>query len=322
MSGLSQVFGITGPVFMIILIGYLAVKFSIVPKGTSQALSSFAVNFALPALLLKAISEKPVAEVFNGEYLIGYGIGSLLAFFILFIGSQRLRSKSTSHSAIYGMGGSFSNSLMIGYPVIIELFGPAAMVPLALTLMVENFLMFPLTLILADAGAQSGEHRLKVLLKSFKQVLRNPIILGILFGVISSYYGIQLPHPVTKVIDLFAATVSGIALFAIGGLLVGIRIGSVLPDISTVLPGKLILHPLMVLLVFGFLPEMEPLMMASAIILASMPMFGIYPIIAQQYGLGSTCAAILVPTTMFSFISLSIVIWLVDLYLPVASVGL
>jgi len=319
MSGLYQVFSITGPVFMIILIGYLAVKFTIVPQGASQALSAFAVNFALPALLFKAISEKPVAEVFNSDYLFGYGVGSLLAFFLLFLISKKLRSKTVSHSAIYAMGGSFSNNLMIGYPVIIQLFGSVAMVPLALTLMVENFLMFPLTLMLADAGANAGEHRVRVLLQSFRQVLRNPIIVAIITGVLFSFFNVTLPQPALKVIDLFAATVSGIALFAIGGLLVGINVSSVVKDISLILPTKLFIHPLMVLMVFSLIPGMEPLMVASAVILASMPMFGIYPIIAEKYGLGSTCAAVLVPTTMLSFISLSLVIWLVNSYLPVTA---
>lgn len=321
MSGLTQVFGITGPVFIIILIGYLAVKKSIVPKGTSQALSAFSVNFALPALLFKAISEKPVSEIFNGDYLLGYATGSLLAFMLLFILTLRLRRKSISEGAIYGMGGSFSNSLMIGFPVIVQLFGSAAMVPLALTLMVENFIMFPLTLILADVGLSNGESRVRVLLQSFRQVLRNPIILAIIIGVLFSALGITLPQPALKVIDLFAATVSGIALFAIGGLLVGINVSSVVKDIAMILPVKLFIHPLMIMLVFSFIPGMDPLLIAAAIIMASMPMFGIYPIIAEKYGLGSTCAAVLVPTTVCSFVSLSLVIWLVDSYFPLDNVA-
>lgn len=316
MAGLYQVFSITGPVFLIILIGYLAVKHAVVPQGSSQALSAFAVNFALPALLFKAISAKPIVEIFNGNYLIGYGTGSLLAFFLLFIISRKLRSSTLSHSAIFAMGGSFSNNLMIGYPVIIQLFGSVAMVPLALTLMIENFVMFPLTLMLADAGEQKADNKVKALLLSFGQVLCKPIIIGIIAGVLCSYFGVVAPQPLMKVIDLFAATVSGIALFAIGGLLVGIKIKAVLKDILLILPVKLIVHPVMILIVFSLMPGIEPLMVASAVILASMPMFGIYPIIAEKYGLGSTCAAVLVPTTIASFISLSLVIWLVDRYLP------
>ncbi|MEH6579769.1 MAG: AEC family transporter [Amphritea sp.] len=318
MSELYQVFNVTGPIFVIILIGYLAVKYSIVPQGSSQALSSFAINFALPALLFKAISEKPVAEVFNPEYLMGYAGGSLLAFALLFFLSMKLRKNSISHSAIFAMGGSLSNNLMIGFPVIIELFGNVAMVPLALTLMVESFIILPVSLIMADAGVKFGQNRLKVLLLTFRQVLQNPIIVATILGIVFSYLQFSLPQPMMKVIDLFSETVSGIALFATGGLLVGIRIRSVAKDLSLILPTKLIIHPLMVLLVFSFIPGMEPLLFASAIILASMPMFGSYPIIAEKYGLGQTCAAVLVPTIVLSFITLNTVVWLVDIYLPIA----
>lgn len=313
----SQVFNITGPVFLIIAIGYLSVRMGIVPRNASQALSAFVINFALPALLFKAISEKPVADMFDANYLIGYGVGSLLAFFILFSISKKLRQKTTSHSAIFAMGGSFSNNLMIGYPVVTQLFGNAAIMPLVLTLMIENFLMFPLVLILMDAHDNSGEHLLKKLVMSFKRVFSNPIILGILAGVLTSYLEITLPTVALKVIDLFAATVGGVALFAIGGLLVGIRVHAVVKDILWVTPTKLLIHPLMVLICFLILPQMDPTMVVAAVILASMPMLGIYPVLAEKHGLGPTCAAILLVTTVSSFVTLNAILWLSNTYLSV-----
>lgn len=152
MFDLSAVLGVTGPVFFIMLLGYAAVKYGWVPANSTQAFSAFAVKFALPALLFKSISEMKVSEFFDGRYLTGYAVGSLLAFGGLFAVCVFLRRKNLSHSAMFAMGGSFSNNLMIGYPIVIQLFGAAAMTPLALTLMVENFIMFPLALILADIG--------------------------------------------------------------------------------------------------------------------------------------------------------------------------
>lgn len=314
MLDISQVFAITTPIFIIIGIGYFAVKLSLMAANTSQVLSQFVVNFALPALLFQAISSKPVAQVFNAVYLLGYAGGSLLAFFALYFISRRLRGKSISHSAIFAMGGSFSNNLMIGYPVVIQLFGPVAMVPLALTLMVENFIMFPLTLLLANQT--QGGSKCAVLLSSIKRVLSNPIILSIILGVGFSYFSIKLPSPALKVIDLMANAASAVALFSIGGLLVGIKMRSVISDIAYVLPVKLVLHPLLVLLVFWLLPGVQTEMLAPAIVLASMPMFGIYPLVASPHGLGRTCAAILMATTLSAFISINLILWLVGQYLP------
>ncbi|MEH6576907.1 MAG: AEC family transporter [Amphritea sp.] len=313
MSELNQVFNITGPVFAIIAIGYLAIKYSILSRDASKSLAGFTVNFALPALLFKAISERPLSQLFNSDYLLVYAGGSLLSFTALFLIYRKLRQEKLAASAIFAMGGSFSNSLMIGYPVILQLFGNAALAPLALTLMVENFIMMPLALTLAETGRNTGSDRVKLLLTVLLRVIRNPIIMAIICGVIFSFSGLQLPVIILKVVDSFALTVSGVALFAIGGMLVGIKIRLMLTDISLIMASKLIVHPLMILLMISLVPQISKFNAAVALILASMPMFGIFPVIGQKYGVGQACAAVLVPTTIASFISLNIVIWLVGI---------
>ena len=310
-----NVLSITVPVFALISLGFLAIKTKILAANASQVLSQFVVNFALPALLFRAISDKPVADVFHPVYLIGYGGGSLLTFAVLFYYCKKRRAKSTRQSAIFAMGGSFSNNLMIGYPVVLQVFGPLATVPLALTLMIENFIMFPLTLMLAGANQDNQQSKVSIVWQSIKNVFKNPIILSIIIAVIFSILDIKLAEPANKVIDLLANAASGIALFSIGGLLVGVKLKAVVKEIFTVMLVKLLLHPLLVLITFMILPDVEPNLIAAAIVLASMPMFGIYPVIASPYGLGNTCAAILVATTVCSFFSLSIILWLVQRFM-------
>jgi hypothetical protein len=48
----------------------------------------------------------------------------------------------------------------------------------------------------------------------------------------------------------------------------------------------------------------------AAVLLAAMPMMGIYPILAQSYGKEDLGAAALLVTTIASFFSLSGLIWL------------
>jgi hypothetical protein len=123
---------------------------------------------------------------------------------------------------------------------------------------------------------------------------------------------------VLKVVDLFAVTVAGVALVAIGGLLVGLKVGNMMQDIRLILPSKLLLHPLLVLVAMLSLTQLDQATIAMAVLLASMPMLGVYPIIAQKYHLGSNAAAALVPTTVLSFFSLSLVIWLIGQYASLA----
>jgi hypothetical protein len=79
--------------------------------------------------------------------------------------------------------------------------------------------------------------------------------------------------------------------------------------------GKLFLHPLAV---FGAaflacrigLPALDPKLLSAAILMAAMPMLGIYTILAHRYGQETKSAAALLLATMVSFFSLSGLLWL------------
>ena len=60
----------------------------------------------------------------------------------------------TAAGAVHALGGSISNSAFIGYPLVTLALGPVAVVAMALNMIVENILMMPLTLALAEAASR------------------------------------------------------------------------------------------------------------------------------------------------------------------------
>jgi len=201
---------------------------------------------------------------------------------------------------------------MVGFPIIIQLFGDQALVPFALTLIVENLLILPLALALADTGQQKSSTFTTAFAKSLPQLLKNPIILSIALGISSAAVGIELPELPSKVIDALAVTVGGVALFAIGGMLVGLKTKGMITDLSSIVVGKLVIHPLAVFALLLFFPAIPPLFQHVAIILACMPMFSIYAVIGMRYQYGTFCSAVLLPTTLVSFITINLVVWLIS----------
>ena len=315
-TGILDILSITGPIFCTIAIGFAAVKFNVISRDGISALAAFVVNFALPALLFKAMIEREASELIHVNYLAAYTLGSLAVFVIVFIVMRYRSAKSLTSSSIIAMGGSFSNTLMIGYPILLGLFGSAALIPLALTLIVENFLMMPLALAMADIGQNNQKGFFRAVLTAFPALLKNPIILAIILGMLFSLLQVSPPVIAVKVIDMFSVTVSGVALFVIGGMLVGIKIGGMVSDVSLVVFSKLILHPLAVFCAILLFPAMNPLLQNSAVILACVPMFSIFAVIAARYGLGTLSAATLVPATVLSFVSISTTIWLLSFFKP------
>ena len=66
--------------------------------------------------------------------------------------AMKLRGRGLTHAAFLGMGGCSSNSAYVGYPLAAQVLGPVAAVGLALCMLVENLLVIPLGLAMAEAG--------------------------------------------------------------------------------------------------------------------------------------------------------------------------
>ncbi|OWW21623.1 AEC family transporter [Noviherbaspirillum denitrificans] len=304
---------ITGPIFTIIGLGFAAVRLEWFTRADIRVMGRFVISIALPALLFRALSERDFTEIMNLRFIAGYALGSLAAMAIGFSVARFGQKRSLQASALRGLGMSASNSGFIGYPIVVQFLGPTAAVAMALTMTVENLLMSPLALGVAEAGMRDsgGRPARAVVLAAFAQLLRNPLIIAIIAGFTCSMLDLRAPAPVSRAIEMLAAASAPVALFVIGGTLVGLKPGRMVGDISQVVLGKLILHPLAVLAMFLFIPHPEPTLFAAALAFASMPMMSIYPILAQRYGEDEVCAAALLATTVASFASISGSLWLI-----------
>jgi predicted permease len=140
------------------------------------------------------------------------------------------------------------------------------------------------------------------------------MIIGLSAGLAVSLMGWTLPEPVARTVNLFAVSSGALSLFVIGGALVGLPMRGMGRQVAPVVFGKLLLHPLAVLLATVVLPAlglpaMDPSLRMAAVLMAAMPMMGIYPILAQAYGQAAFSAAALLVTTVVSFFTLSGFLW-------------
>lgn len=302
------VLSITAPIFILIALGFVSARIGLLNREQIRGMGGFVITFALPALVFKALAERPLGEVLNGPYLLAYALGSLAVFGAGFAVSRWLRKEDLSASALAAMGMSVSNSGFIGYPIVAMVLGPTAALALALGMLVENLLMIPLALALAEAGTQNSGATLVVVRETAKRLLKNPLIIAISLGVLLSLLEIRLPALLLKVVEMLASASAPVALFVIGGTLYGLRTRGLWLDMGQASLGKLILHPLAVLLAFALLPTVEPTLMVAGVLFASAPMMSIYPILGQRFGLEERCAASLVAATVLAFVTISALI--------------
>lgn len=275
-------------------------------RNDLRALGQFVLRFALPALLFTMLARRPVAEIFDARFLLAYLGGSLLA---LAIGWFYARRGSASYRAFVGMGMSFSNSGYVGVPVLLPWLGAPAAVAIALAMIVENLLMLPLVLTLAERDGARRTSAAAALRDTATTLLRHPLVLAIIAGIVVAALGIALPAPLQRAIDLMAQASAAVALFVIGGSLVGLQLQGQRRDLAAVAIGKLLIHPLAVAALAWWLLADNALLRTAAIALAAMPMLSIYPVLAQKHGHEGFCAAALLVTTVASFFTLSVLLW-------------
>ena len=304
-----QILNITAPIYLIIAAGFLAVRFGLFSKDDTRVMGRFVIQFCVPALIFRALSQRPLQDVLNAPYLAGYAIASVAVSLAMVVDARRRRGRAVPMAALQGMGVSVSNSAFIGYPILMQTIGPAAAgVGLALSMIVENLVAMPLALAMAEsAGSTQRWHQ--TIRRVLRGLLRNPMILAILAGFAFAMLGLQLPEVAGRTVQIVATAASPVALFVIGGSLVGLKLGGVRQDIALVAFGKLVLHPLAVFCVLWLLPPLDPQLRIAAVVLAGMPMLSMYPVLAQKYQHEGFCAAALLVTTVASFVTISLLLW-------------
>jgi len=298
-----NVLAITAPIYLLIAAGFLAVRRGVFQRSDMQLLGRLLVLFVLPALVFRAINRYPIAEVLNPGYLLAYGLGSLALLALGTLYGRRLRGHGMAASAFIGMGMAASNSMFVGYPILSQLVGDSADIALTLCLLIENLLIIPATLMLADTQSHLPWHQ--ALRRSLASVLRNPIVLAILAGLATSLLGWRVPAVIDRTLTIAAGAAAPVALFMIGGVLVGQKLQGVRRDLLAVALGKLVLHPLAIAGLLLLLPPLPAPLMLAAIAFAAMPTPAIYPALAQRFGHDGFCATALVIVTVVSFVSIN-----------------
>jgi len=308
-----DILAITGPIYLAIGLGYVATRWGIFERADMRVFGKFTLNLALPALLFNALSQRSVAEILNGQYLLAYALSSLLVMGLALVWTRQVQRHSLSYSSMMAMGMTCPNSGFVGFPIILLTLGSVAGVALALNMVVENLLVIPLLLAVADSdGGARGQWR-KAVQQTLIGLLKNPMIIGIAAGFCVSWLGVHIPTPLARTVTLFAQASGALSLFVIGGSLVDLKVEGLKAPVVQITLGKLLLHPLaMLVTLWWMVPVNDPALRAAALITAALPMMGIYTILSQRHGHEAISAAALLVTTVGSFFTLSFLLWILQ----------
>lgn len=305
-----NVLTITFPIFATIALGYVTTRRGMFLPGDMAALGRFVVNIALPALVFTALTSRPLAQVFDAGYVLGYAVVALATMGAAWLVLTLLGFRGTRR-AVGLMGSACPNSGYMGYPILMMTYPAMANSVLALNVMVETFLLLPFALVMMELSVpQVRMHPARLLLAIGKGMLKRPMIRMLILGLAVNALGLPVPAAVNHLAQLIAAALSAVALFYIGGSLVGLPLRGNLKLAGLVVGAKLLVMPVIALAWLKLAPGLGPVAISQdfampLVITAAMPMLGLYSIFAADFREEGMASMALLGATAVSFVTIS-----------------
>jgi malonate transporter and related proteins len=297
------------PIFLTICIGYLTLHLKILTKDHIKVLGHFIIKVSIPILLLVSISSQDFHSLVQIPYLISYGVSSLIVFLTALIIYIKIFREGLTQASVMSMGSSMSNTVYIGSGILYLFLGEKAAIYFGMTFLIENFLILLLFLICLELDKQTAPIN-QILIECFVNVIKNPIVIALISGLLLSSLEIRLPEFLQQILKPIGQTSTPLGLLVIGGSLYGLSLSShqkLGRDIATIAGLKLILMPLLVYGLFQLFPNATSEMVFAGVLLSSISMVGIFAVFGQQFDMQKV-PPILMTTTLLCIINLSFII--------------
>ena len=298
----------TLPVFLVMVIGYVIKRLGIVDEPFVKTLNKFNFKITLPVLLFRDIAESDFYSVWDTSYVLYcffvtlttiLGIWMLAGFFY--------KNKDLSGELI--QASYRSSAAVLGIAFIQNIYGTSGMAPLMIIGTVPLYNVAAV-LILSFTGPNAHGLDKQSLKSSIKGIVTNPIILGILLGMIVSVCKVRFPFIISKTINNLSIPATPLALIGLGAGFEGKKAVKLLKPTAVATLIKLVLLPCLFLPVavsMGFTSEK---LVAILIMLGSPTTVSCY-IMAKNMGHeGTLTSSVVVSTTFLSSITLTIFLFI------------
>ncbi len=242
MQNIIFAFSSIAPVFIQIMLGFFLRRKKVIDQKFINTSSDFVFHYLFPLVMFRQIYQIDITSNLNPIF-IAYGVSIAIISGILLCLIVPRFIKDRSACGAFVQGSYRSNCVLIGVALSINLFGDTGSMPTIMLLPFASIVFNTISIIILTAMSPGNN---KVSFRTIvPQVIKNPIILGAILGVIVSLSGIKFPSFASNVIDELAGMATPLALIGLGGQL---EINSLFKKPCLIISSsflKLILSPLL-----------------------------------------------------------------------------
>lgn len=203
----------TVPVFILMVLGVFFRKAGLMEGRFVDQVNQFVFKAALPVLLFEDLSNSDFFHVWDTKFVL-FCFGATLLGILLAAGlSFFLRDKSLRGEFI--QASYRSSAALLGIAFIKNIYGNAGMAPL---MIIGSVPLYNVMAVLVLSFTRPGQGKLPAagLRSTLKGICANPIIIGILAGMLWSVLGIKQPLVMEKTVASLSATATPLGLMAMG----------------------------------------------------------------------------------------------------------
>lgn len=297
-------------IFALMFLGYFLSYKQWFSNRTADVFSKLVLNIALPFNMFLNMtanfSRDEFLTLFSGMII---PVISMTATFIISLLYRKLAKVTPSRQGTFTAMFTYSNTIFIGLPINLAIFGEKA-IPYALLYYIVNTTFF-WTLGIYEIAQDNPDiekariafHPLVLLKKIF-----TPALLGFIIGLLWVLTTFDVPQFITSFGGYLADLTTPLSMFVIGIIIYfnGLKNLKMNKDIFGVLLGRFVFSPVIVWLL-GFVFPVPPLMLAVFMIQSSMPVQNSIAILARNYNADEEFGA--------SSLGYSVLVYLV--YIPI-----
>ena len=238
-----QILLVVIPVFLVMGAGALATRAGVFSSSAVDGLMVFTQSFAIPCLLFRALADLDLGAVFDPRLLFSFYAGAVVSFVLGILGARKLFRHRPGEAVAIGFGALFSNSVLLGLPIMEHAYGAAALAPSFAIISVHAPFCYFLGITVMEFARADGRGLADTLRVVVRTIVRNALMIGLAIGFAVNLGGIPIPGPVRVGVDMMADAALPAALFGLGGVLTRYSLRASLAEAGMIAALSLAVHP-------------------------------------------------------------------------------
>lgn len=203
----------TVPIFLLMILGLLFHKIGWIDDVFAQKMNKFVFVVPLPVLVFSDLATVDFHEVWNMKFVLFCFLATFLSITLVSLMSLGLKERALRGEFI--QASYRSSAALLGIAFIQNIYGDAGMAPVMIIGSVPLYNIMAVLVLSFFKPGQSGLDK-AVLKRTAKGIVTNPIILGIVAGLLWSALGLKMPHIMQKTVTNIGGVATPMGLMAMG----------------------------------------------------------------------------------------------------------